>query len=73
MIRATALWLHFVEVERPEVADFCRSALSIAVIPLEIAEFNGAGLADDRQWANLDPKPTVVNVSFAALGRYCDS
>jgi hypothetical protein len=31
------------------VADFCRSALSIAVVPLETVEFNGAGLADARQ------------------------
>jgi hypothetical protein len=33
------------------LADFCRSALYIAVIPLEIAEFNGVGLAGDRERA----------------------
>jgi hypothetical protein len=31
------------------LADFCRSALSIAVIPRETTEFNGAGLVDARQ------------------------
>ena len=31
------------------LADFCRSALSEAVVPLEFAEFNGAELADARQ------------------------
>jgi len=48
MIRAAALWLHFVEVERPEVAGIGRSALSIAVIPRETAEFVSGGLSGDR-------------------------
>jgi hypothetical protein len=38
------------------LADFCRSALSIAAIPRETAEFDGDGLADARQWA----KPTYA-------------
>ena len=37
--------------EGPVVADFCRSALSIAAIPSETAEFNVVGLAGDRERA----------------------
>jgi hypothetical protein len=45
----TAIGRTFRALERLKVADFCRSALFIAVIPRETAEFDGDGLADARQ------------------------
>jgi hypothetical protein len=52
------------DIDRP-LADFCRSALSIAVIARETAEFDSDGLADARQWA----KPTLTGQSRTSAVR----
>ncbi len=47
--RTAGLRLRFRSAEFPELADFCLSVLSIAAVPVEIAEFDTDRLAGARQ------------------------
>jgi hypothetical protein len=56
MIRAAALWLHFVEVERPEVADFCR----MVVPEPAVRQIIGKSIENVGRTVNIDPYATLA-------------
>ena len=57
MIRAAALWLHFVEVERPEVADFCRMVLPEPAV----RQIIGKSIETVGQTVKIDPSRPVAS------------